>query len=133
MSDIINNIKQLREITGAGFLDCKIALEQSNNEIEKSIDYLRKKGLAKAAKKSSRVANEGAVGVFSDQEKTLLIEINTETDFVAKNDLFLKFIEKIANFALESKNVKEIDIKDSSIIFFIYIVPLFNYCKLFFK
>ena len=112
MSDTINNIKQLRETTGAGFLDCKIALEQSNNEIEKSIDYLRKKGLAKAAKKSSRVANEGAVGVFSDQEKTLLIEINTETDFVAKNDLFLKFIEKIANYALESTNVKEININD---------------------
>ena len=112
MSDIINNIKQLRESTGAGFLDCKIALEQSNNEIEKSIDYLRKKGLAKASKKSSRLANEGAVGIFSDQEKTLLIEINTETDFVAKNDLFLNFIEKIANYALELNNVKEIDINE---------------------
>ena len=74
MSDIINNIKQLRESTGAGFLDCKIALEQSNNEIEKSIEYLRKKGLAKAAKKSLRIANEGAVGIFSNQQKTKITQ-----------------------------------------------------------
>ena len=88
MSNIINNIKNLRETTGAGFLDCKIALENNNNEIEKSIDYLRKKGLAKATKKLLRTVNEGAVGVFVNPDKTLLIEINTETDFAAKNDIF---------------------------------------------
>jgi len=112
MSDIMNNIKNLRETTGAGFLDCKIALEENNNEIQKSIDYLRKKGLAKALKKSSRIANEGAVGIFFDQDKTLLIEINTETDFVAKNDLFLNFIEQIANYALQIKNEIDIDINN---------------------
>ena len=112
MSDIMNNIKNLRETTGAGFLDCKIALEENNNEIQKSIVYLRKKGLAKASKKSLRIANEGAVGVFFDQDKTLLIEINTETDFVAKNDLFLNFIEQIANYALQIKNEIDIDINN---------------------
>ena len=64
MSDILSNIKSLRETTGAGFLDCKIALKENNNEIQSSIDYLRKKGLAKASKKSTRLAKEGAVGVF---------------------------------------------------------------------
>ena len=110
MSDIINNIKNLRETTGAGFLDCKIALEKNNNEIQRSIDYLRKAGLANASKKSSRITKEGAVGVFFGQDKTLLIEINTETDFVAKNDLFLNFIEQIASYALQIKNEIEIDI-----------------------
>ena len=100
MSSTVGNIKNLREITGAGFLDCKIALENNNNEIEKSIDYLRKKGLAKASKKSSRQTNEGVVGVFNNSKKTLLIEINTETDFAAKNDLFLNFVEEIANNAI---------------------------------
>ena len=74
MSVIMNNIKNLRETTGAGFLDCKIALEENNNEIQKSIDYLRKKGLAKALKKSSRIANEGAVGIFFDQDKNYLYQ-----------------------------------------------------------
>ena len=97
MNNIMANIKNLRDMTGAGFLDCKKALEANDQSIEKSIDYLRKKGLAKAAKKSSRLANEGAVGIFSDQEKTLLIEINTETDFASKNDTFLNFFEKIGN------------------------------------
>ena len=70
MSDIIKNVKNLREITGVGFLDCKKALEENNQDIEKSIDYLRKKGIAKNSKKSSRIANEGAVGVFVTSEKT---------------------------------------------------------------
>ena len=73
---------------------------------------MRKKGLAKALKKSSRIANEGAVGIFFDQDKTLLIEINTETDFVAKNDLFLNFIEQIANYALQIQNEIDIDINN---------------------
>jgi elongation factor Ts len=110
MSDIIKNIKNLRETTGAGFLDCKIALEENNNEIEKSIDYLRKKGLAKATKKLLRTANEGAVGIFFKPDKTLLIEINTETDFAAKNEIFLSFIEQIASYALQIENGNEIDI-----------------------
>jgi len=104
MSDIIKNVKNLREITGVGFLDCKKALEENNQDIQKSIDYLRKKGIAKASKKSSRIANEGAVGVFVTSEKTLLIEINTETDFAAKNEIFLDFLEQIANYALQMSN-----------------------------
>ena len=100
MSELIQNIKSLREISGAGYLDCKNALKENNNNINKSIDYLRKRGLSKAYKKSSRIANEGAVGVFTNTNKILLIEINTETDFSAKNELFLNFLEKIANFAL---------------------------------
>ena len=112
MSNLINNIKNLRETTGAGFLDCKIALEHNNNEIQKSIDYLRKKGLAKANKKSSRTANEGAVGMFVNSDKTLLIEINTETDFAAKNNIFLNFIEKIGNYLLELNTENEMKINE---------------------
>ena len=107
MSDMMKNIKSLREISGAGFLDCKSALENNNNDIEKSLDYLRKKGLSKALKKSSREAKEGAVGVFFDEEKILLIEINTETDFAAKNEIFLDFLELISNFVLQNKDIKD--------------------------
>ena len=104
MSDLMTNLKSLRDTTGAGFLDCKIALEKNNNEIDKSIEYLRIKGLAKANKKSSRITNEGIVSVFSNQNKTILIEVNTETDFVAKNDIFLNFIDKIGEFSLQISN-----------------------------
>ena len=105
MSDLIKNIKNLREMTGAGFLDCKKALEENNNEVETSIDYLRKKGLAKASKKSSREAKEGAIGIFSNDTITTLIQINTETDFAAKNDVFLNFMDKIGTYSLNAKNV----------------------------
>ena len=111
MTYTIDNIKDLRITTGAGFLDCKKALEENNNDIQKSIDYLRKKGLAKASKKSSRQTNDGAVGVFVTSEKTLLIEINTETDFAAKNDLFLNFLEKISNYVFQSKKIDKIDVE----------------------
>jgi len=98
------NIKNLREITGAGFLDCKKALENSNNIIENAIDFLRKKGLAKAAKKSTRVANEGAIGIYSNETLTSIIQINTETDFAAKNEIFLNFMDEIGKFSLEANN-----------------------------
>ncbi len=104
MSNLMNNIKNLRESTGAGFLDCKKALEENNNEIEKSIDFLRKKGLAKAVKKSSREANEGAIGVFMDDKVAAILEINTETDFAAKNKFFLDFVNKIGSHALNANN-----------------------------
>ena len=110
MSYSISNIKDLRDNTGVGFLDCKKALIENNNDIQKSIDYLRKKGLTKASKKSLRVTNDGAVGVFVTTFKTLLIEINTETDFAAKNDLFLNFLEQIANYALQVNYENEINI-----------------------
>jgi len=104
MSDLMKNIKNLREITGAGFLDCKKALEENKNDIDNSIDFLRKKGLAKASKKSSREANEGAVGIFSNSNFTNILQINTETDFAAKNEVFLNFMEEIGNFSLNIKD-----------------------------
>ena len=104
MNDLMNNIKNLREMTGAGFLDCKKALEENDNNLDKSVDFLRKKGLAKANKKSSRATNEGAVGIFSNNDTTSIIQINTETDFSAKNEVFLNFMEMIGNFSLELTN-----------------------------
>ena len=100
MSELMDNIKNLRDITGAGFLDCKKALESNDNNIEISIDFLRKKGLAKANKKSSRLAKEGAVGIFSGQSLDSIILINTETDFAAKNDVFLSFMTKIGDYLI---------------------------------
>ena len=100
MSNLMDNIKSLRESTGAGFLDCKKALQENNNEIEKSINFLRKKGLAKAIKKSSREAKEGAVGVFMNDKVAAILEINTETDFAAKNKIFLDFVDEIGRYAL---------------------------------
>ena len=94
-------IKELREKTGAGFLDCKKSLEENNNNIEKSIEALRKKGLAKASKKSDRVANEGAVGIYSNKEITVLIKVNSETDFAAKSDTFLNFLDNLGNLVLK--------------------------------
>ena len=112
MSDLIDNIKNLREITGAGFLDCKKALEENDNKIEQSIDFLRKKGLAKALKKSSRVAKEGAIGVYMNDSIALMMEINTETDFAAKNSIFLDFVEQIGKYALNIKNTSDLTIND---------------------
>ena len=104
MNDLMANIKSLREITGAGFLDCKKALEANENNIDNSIDFLRKKGLAKANKKSSREAKEGAIGIFSNDNFINIIQINTETDFAAKNDVFLSFMEEIGIFSLNLDN-----------------------------
>ena len=106
MVDKINNIKNLREITGAGFLDCKNALDENNGDIESSIDFLRKKGLAKANKKSSREAKEGAVGIYSNDKLLSVIQINTETDFAAKNDVFLDFMDEIGNALIDMNNIE---------------------------
>ena len=105
MNNIMVNVKNLRDMTGAGFLDCKKALEANDQSIEKSIVYLRKEGLVKANKKSSRQTNEGAIGLYSNEEKTVLIQINTETDFAAKNEVFLNFMNEIGGFALEVDNI----------------------------
>ena len=105
MNNIMVNVKNLRDMTGAGFLDCKKALEANDQSIEKSIVYLRKKGLAKANKKSSRQTNEGAIGLYSNEAKTVLIQINTETDFAAKNEVFLNFMNEIGGFAIEVDNI----------------------------
>ena len=100
MSNITELIKELRSKSGAGFLDCKNALSENNNDIEKANEYLRKKGLAKASKKSSREANEGAVGIYESKELVVLIRINSETDFAAKSETFLSFLDDLGQFAL---------------------------------
>ena len=88
----IEKIKKLRENTGAGFKDCNSALEESDGDIEKAIEILRIKGISKASKKMSRVAKEGVVAVSGDEKKLSLLEVNCETDFVAKNDDFINFV-----------------------------------------
>ena len=100
-------VKELRERTGAGMMDCKKALVETDGDIEKAIEYLREKGLAKAAKKAGRIAAEGLVRVsFDDEHKeAAIIEVNSETDFVAKNDEFVGFVEKLADIALDRKSV----------------------------
>ncbi len=104
MSSITDLIKELRDKTGAGFLDCKKSLEENNNDIEKSIEALRKKGLAKASKKSDRVANEGAVGFYSNKDITVLIKVNSETDFAAKSNTFLDFLDNLGSIVLENNS-----------------------------
>ena len=94
--DLLNNIKKLREMTGVGFKDCKIALDENSGDIEKSIEFLRKKGIAKASKKMSRTASEGLALVEEKEGKISLIEINSETDFVAKNHDFINFCKEIS-------------------------------------
>ena len=102
MNNSVLNIKNLREITGAGFLDCKKALDANNNDVEASVDFLRKKGLAKATKKSSREAKEGAVGFYSNNENGYIIKVNTETDFAAKNEVFLNFLDNLGDIAIST-------------------------------
>ena len=94
--DLLNNVKKLRELTGVGFKDCKVAIEENNGDIEKSIEFLRKKGIAKASKKMGRNASEGLVLVHVDKDKVAVVEINSETDFVAKNKDFLSFCKEIS-------------------------------------
>ena len=86
-------VKELREKTGAGMLDCKNALAESDGDMEKAIDWLREKGIAKSAKKAGRIAAEGLTKVLVDGNKAVLVEVNSETDFVAKNEQFLKLME----------------------------------------
>ncbi len=101
--DLLNNIKKLREMTGVGFKDCKAALDETNGSIEKSIEFLRKKGIAKASKKMSRTASEGLALVKEDKGKVSLIEINSETDFVAKNKDFINFCKELSEINFFSK------------------------------
>ena len=101
MGEDLKLVKELRDKTGAGFLDCKEALNNNDGSIENAIDYLRKKGLAKASKKSSRKANEGAIGFYENNNIFILIKINSETDFAAKSDTFLDFLDYIGNVILD--------------------------------
>ncbi len=102
---LLDNIKRLREMTGVGFKDCKLALDETKGDIEKSVEFLRKKGIAKASKKMSRTASEGLALVKENDGIISLIEINSETDFVAKNQDFINFCKELSeiNFKVKSK------------------------------
>ena len=102
--DLLDNIKKLRELTGVGFKDCKIALDESKGDIEKSIEFLRKKGIAKASKKMSRTASEGLALVKEMDGNVSIIEINSETDFVAKNKDFINFCKELSELNFEAKS-----------------------------
>jgi elongation factor Ts len=94
-------VKDLREMTGAGMMDCKAALGETSGNVDAAVDWLRKKGLSKAAKKADRVAAEGLIGVAVKGTKGVVVEVNSETDFVARNDMFQGLVKMIANVALD--------------------------------
>ena len=95
-------VKQLREQTGAGMMDCKKALVEMDGDLEAAIDWLRTKGLSAAAKKAGRVASEGLVGIFVEDGAGALVEVNSETDFVARNESFQEFVKTVAEIAVHS-------------------------------
>ena len=95
MSDI-EKVKQLRQSTGAGFKDCNAAIQEANGDLEKAVEILRVKGISKASKKMSREAKEGVIAVSGDNKKTSMIEVNCETDFVAKNEDFISFVKELS-------------------------------------
>ena len=105
--NLLEKVKQLREITGVGFKDCKNAIDETNGDIERSVELLRIKGIAKASKRMARVASEGVICIYEKGNEFSMIEINTETDFVAKNDQFLSFAEEISQLALIKLGKKE--------------------------
>ena len=105
--DLLDNIKKLREMTGVGFKDCKVALDETNGDIEKSIEFLRKKGIAKASKKMSRTASEGLALVKENNGEIAIIEINSETDFVAKNEDFILFCKELLEIIFKTQGSLE--------------------------
>ena len=108
MNDI-EKVKKLREATGAGFKDCNLAIKESNGDIDKAIEILRVKGISKASKKMSRDAKEGVVVVSGDEKKTSVIEVNCETDFVAKNDDFIFFVKELSELNNKiNSNIEEL-------------------------
>ena len=108
MSDI-EKVKKLREATGAGFKDCNLAIKESGGDLDKAVEILRVKGISKASKKMSRDAKEGVVAVSGDDKKTSIIEVNCETDFVAKNDNFIDFVKELSELNNEkNSNIDEL-------------------------
>ena len=108
MSDIVK-IKKLREATGAGFKDCNLAIKESNGDLDKAVEILRVKGVSKASKKMTRDAREGVVAISGNEKKTSIIEVNCETDFVAKNDDFINFVKEISELNNENdSNVEKL-------------------------
>ena len=106
MSDV-EKVKKLRQATGAGFKDCNLAIKESGGDLDKAVEILRVKGISKASKKMSRDAKEGVVAVSGDENKTSIIEVNCETDFVAKNDDFINFVKELSE--LNNQNDSNID------------------------
>ena len=102
--DLLQSVKKLREMTGVGFKDCKLAIDETGGDIEKSIEFLRKKGIAKASNKMSRTASEGLCLLHEKNGEVSLIEINSETDFVAKNDAFISFCKEVSIINFENKS-----------------------------
>ena len=108
MSDI-KKVKKLREATGAGFKDCNLAIKESNGDLDKAVEVLRIKGISKASKKMSRDAKEGVVAISGDKKKTSIIEVNCETDFVAKNEDFIVFVKELSELNnLKGSNLEEL-------------------------
>jgi elongation factor Ts len=105
---IFDKVKELRDLTGAGMVDCKNALSENSEDIDLAIEYLRKKGIAKAAKKSDRSAAEGLITVVKSPKRASIVEINSETDFVAKNPEFNYFCEKVSSLCLESDDLESL-------------------------
>ena len=101
--DLLESVKKLREITGVGFKDCKLAIDESNGDLNKAVEFLRKKGIAKASNKMSRTASEGLCLLESKDNEVSLIEINSETDFVAKNDEFISFCKEVSEINFQNK------------------------------
>jgi elongation factor Ts len=108
MADI-EKVKKLREVTGAGFKDCNLAIKESNGDLDKAVEILRVKGISKASKKMTRDAKEGVVAISGDEKKMSLIEVNCETDFVAKNDDFVNFVKELSELNNEkNSNIDEL-------------------------
>ncbi len=110
-----SDVKTLREKTGAGMLDCKKALDETKGDIEKAVDWLREKGIAKAAKKTDRIAAEGLADIFINGNKAVVLEVNSETDFVAKNDEFKSFVKIVGETILNSEAKSMDDAKKLSV------------------
>ena len=104
MSISAAQVKELRELTGAGMMDCKAALTETNGNMEEAVDWLRKKGISKADKKAGRTAAEGLIGVEAGQGEAVVVEVNSETDFVARNDQFQNLVRTVAKVALASSD-----------------------------
>jgi len=120
LENLLEKVKKLRELTGVGFKDCKNALEENNSDIDKSIEFLRKKGIAKASKKMERVAADGLVCIYEKDNKFAMIEINSETDFVAKNADFINFAEEISQLTFSNfgkiENILNAKMKNKKIV-----------------
>ena len=119
MSDV-EKVKKLRVATGAGFKDCNLAIKEANGDLDKAVEILRVKGISKASKKMSREAKEGVVAISGDEKKTSIIEVNCETDFVAKNDDFINFVKELSELNNQNNsnldNLKKAQMKNGSLV-----------------